>query len=86
VAVEERAVNNREMDEPEEVVPPSTVQFKVASQNEKKLLEELRIVRLNQGRQKATLGHGLNHRNFKPRPAWEKKQWDIRKKAGDEND
>jgi uncharacterized membrane protein len=44
------------------------------------------IAKQNEERQKATLGYGLKSRNFKPRPAFEKKLWDLSKKAQQEEE
>lgn len=38
------------------------------------------IARKNEERQKATLGYGLKSRNFRPRPAAEKRLWNMSKK------
>jgi hypothetical protein len=51
----------------------------------RKELKQQRIAKLNEERRKATLGYGLNSRNFKPRPAFEKKLWDLSAKPEKEN-
>jgi hypothetical protein len=43
-------------------------------------LHVLSIARKNEERQKATLGYGLKSRNFRPRPAAEKRLWNMQKK------
>ncbi|MBU1067833.1 hypothetical protein KKE60_08605 [Patescibacteria group bacterium] len=42
------------------------------------------IRRKNRERQRSTLGHGLSGKFFKPRPAFEKKNWRLDKKADDD--
>jgi hypothetical protein len=44
------------------------------------------IPELNKKRQEATLGYGLKSRNFRPRPAYEKRLYDLRKKPEKEED
>jgi len=48
-------------------------------------LEQGRIPKLNEDRRKATMGYGLKSRNFKPRPAYEKRLWNLSKKPEEEN-
>jgi len=43
------------------------------------------IVEKNQQRQKDTLGYGLKSRNFTPRPAYEKKLWNLQKKPEEDD-
>jgi len=45
-----------------------------------------KIPELNKKRQEATLGYGLKSRNFKPRPAYEKRLYDLKKKPEEEGD
>lgn len=42
------------------------------------------IAQRNIARRRATLGHGLPQRSFKPRPAFEKRLWKLDKKAKDD--
>ena len=42
------------------------------------------IAQRNISRRRATLGHGLPRRSFKPRPAFEKRLWKLDKKAEDD--
>ena len=51
-----------------------------------KSLRQEQIRLRNQEKQRNTLGYGLKSRNFRPRPAWEKKNFDLSKKPQDEDD
>jgi len=52
----------------------------------KKRLREMEIAKRNRERKESTLGYGLKGRNFKPRPAFEKKLYDLTKKPGEPED
>lgn len=58
----------------------------------REILEEYRDIRnrriavKNQERQKSIMGYGLKSGNFKPRPAFEKSQWNLQKKPEEEDD
>jgi hypothetical protein len=45
-----------------------------------KRMRQQAIAKKNQEHQKSTLGYGLKSRNFRPRPASEKKLWHLDKK------
>jgi hypothetical protein len=49
-------------------------------------VRQQRIAKQNEDKQKATMSFGLKSRNFKPRPAFEKKQWNLHAKPDPEQD
>ena len=51
-----------------------------------KTMKMAAIAAKNRERQQNTLGFGLKSRNFKPRPSYEKRLYDLTKKPGDEDD
>lgn len=51
----------------------------------KRALRNFEIAQKNRKRQQATLGYGLKSRNFRPRPAYEKRLWDLNAKPSDDN-
>lgn len=74
----QQAVNRIERKE-EKVFQPHSID------DLRKYAQQQRIARQNEERQKATMGYGLKSRNFKPRPAHEKRLFDLSKKPEEEN-
>lgn len=52
--------------------------------NFEKTLRQERISKVNGERQKNTMGYSLKTRNFRPRPAAEKRLWDMQKKPAED--
>lgn len=49
-----------------------------------KHIKQSRIREANLARKRATMGHGLNSKHFKPRPAFEKRTWKLDEKPEDD--
>lgn len=57
--------------------------FHQTTPSQKQLLRQLHIAEQNQERQKSTMSYGLKTRNFRPRPAYEKRLYNLQKKPED---